>query len=107
MAFNPYDDPTSPRWRGNSSRCRTAAHRSSDVCNAARARRATRGALKSAQGISATSRLSVTRNLGPRIVADEHWPGMYRVRLSDGSLSDMTNLTRTRDALANHGTLNK
>jgi len=100
MAFNPYDDPTSPRWRGNSSRCRTAAHRSSHVCNAARARRATRGALEPAPGISATSRLSVTRNLGPRIVADEHWPGMYRVRLSDGSLSDMTNLTRARDALA-------
>ena len=58
-------------------------------------------------GTLATSRLSITRNLGPRIAADEHWPGMYRVRLSDGSLSDMTNLTRTRDALANHGTLNK
>jgi len=92
MAFNPYDDPTP-----------------AEVARefAARARRATRGALKSAPGISATSHLSVTRNLGPRIAADEHWPGMYRPRLSDGSLSDMTNLTRARDAFANHGALNK
>ena len=90
-----------------SSRCRTAAHRSSHVCNAARARRATPGTLKPAPGISATSRLSVTRDLGPRIVADEHWRGMYRLRLSNGSLTDMTNLTRARDALANHGALNK
>jgi len=52
-------------------------------------------------------RATRTRNLGPRIVADEHWRGMYRLRLSDGSLTDMTNLTRARDALANHGALNK
>jgi len=92
MAFNPYDDPTP-----------------AEVAREfpARARRATRGALKSAPGISATSRLSVTRDLGSRIVADEHWPGMYRLRLSNGSLTDMTNLTRARDALANHGALNK
>ena len=51
---------------------------------------------------------SVTlRRLDPRIIPDEHWPGMYRLRLSDGSLSDMTNLTRARDAFANHGALNK
>jgi hypothetical protein len=37
--------------------------------------------------------------LDPHIVADDHWPGMYRVRFSDGSLSDMVNLTRARDAL--------
>jgi len=67
----------------------------------------THNAQKSAQGISATSRLSVTRNLGPPIVADEHWRGMYRLRLSNGSLTDMTNLTRARHALANHGALNK
>jgi len=37
--------------------------------------------------------------LDPRIVPDEHWPGMYRIRRPDGSLSDMLNLTRARDAL--------
>jgi hypothetical protein len=37
--------------------------------------------------------------LDPRIVPDEHWPGMYRIRRADGSLSDMANLTRCHDAL--------
>jgi hypothetical protein len=31
-------------------------------------------------------------------VADKEWSGMYRVRRSDGSLTDMVNLTRARDA---------
>jgi hypothetical protein len=34
------------------------------------------------------------------IVADNRFPGMYRLKRSDGSLSDMVNLTRGRDALA-------
>ena len=33
------------------------------------------------------------------IVPDAKWPGMYRLRLSDGTLTDMVNLTRARDAL--------
>jgi hypothetical protein len=33
-----------------------------------------------------------------RIVADERWPAMWRVRRADGSLSDMTNRSRARDA---------
>ena len=37
--------------------------------------------------------------LDPRIVPDSKWPGMYRIRRPDGSLSDMANLTRCRDAL--------
>ena len=58
MALNPYDDPTP-----------------AEVAREfpARARRATRGALKSAPGFSATSPLSVTRNLGPRIVRALAW----------------------------------
>jgi len=40
--------------------------------------------------------------LDPRIVPDPKWPGMYRIKRPDGSLSDMANLTRVRDALANH-----
>jgi hypothetical protein len=36
----------------------------------------------------------------PGIVPDEHYPGMYRLRLPDGSLSDIVNLTRAKDALA-------
>jgi hypothetical protein len=34
------------------------------------------------------------------IVPDASWPGMYRLRFSDGRLSDMLNLTRAKDALA-------
>ena len=34
------------------------------------------------------------------IVADALWSDMYRLRFPDGSLSDMVNLTRAKDALA-------
>jgi hypothetical protein len=34
------------------------------------------------------------------IVADNRFPGMYRLKRSDGSPSDMANLTRAREALA-------
>jgi hypothetical protein len=34
------------------------------------------------------------------IVADNRFPGVYRLKRSDGSHSDMVNLTRARDALA-------
>jgi hypothetical protein len=82
-----------------SPRCRTAAHRSSTAaCNATTARRKARNAIKSPLGIVTTHHLSVTRN--PRIVADERWPGMYRLRLPDGSRTDMVNLTRARHAIA-------
>jgi hypothetical protein len=32
------------------------------------------------------------------IVPDAHWPNMWRVRLANGHVSDMVNLTRARDA---------
>jgi len=32
---------------------------------------------------------------------------MFRIRRADGSLTDMTNLTRARDALASHEASNK
>jgi hypothetical protein len=42
--------------------------------------------------------------LGTRVVAtiepDAKWSGMWRVRWPDDSLSDMTNLTRAKDAVA-------
>jgi hypothetical protein len=37
---------------------------------------------------------------GVSIVPDTKWPGMYRLRFADDSLSDMLNLTRAKDALA-------
>src|SRR5262249_46235467 len=35
-------------------------------------------------------------NINPRIAADPKWPGMYRIRRPDSSLTDMVSLTRRR-----------
>ena len=35
-----------------------------------------------------------------RVISDEIYPGMYRVRWPDGKLSDMVNLSRANDAAA-------
>jgi hypothetical protein len=35
----------------------------------------------------------------PRIVSDPKWPGMYRIKRRDGSLTDMVSLTRAKEAL--------
>jgi hypothetical protein len=48
--------------------------------------------------VAATQRRKAPK-LDPRVVPHEHWPGMFRIRRPDGSLSDMVNLTRVRDAL--------
>jgi len=39
------------------------------------------------------------RNPYVAVVPDERFPGMYRLKRTDGSLSDMVNLTRAKDAL--------
>jgi hypothetical protein len=58
------------------------------------------GQLKSPPGTEILA--SVTRTpktpLPPGIVPDTRYPGMYRLRLPDGRLSDMVNLTRANDA---------
>jgi len=38
--------------------------------------------------------------LPPNVVLDARYPNMYRLRRLDGSLSDIVNLTRAKDALA-------
>jgi hypothetical protein len=50
--------------------------------------------------ISSEIRPKKTTSGAVSIVPDAKWPGMYRLRFPDGSLSDMVNLTRARDALA-------
>src|SRR5262245_53218142 len=40
-----------------------------------------------------------TPKLPKGIVADAQWPGMYQLVRLDGTLSDMVNLTRAKDAL--------
>jgi hypothetical protein len=32
------------------------------------------------------------------VVPDDHWPGMYRLAWPDGQISDLANLSRTKDA---------
>jgi hypothetical protein len=48
---------------------------------------------------SARPRPQPPKKLDRRIVPDSKWPGMFRIRRPDGSLSDMANLTRIKDAL--------
>ena len=37
------------------------------------------------------------------VVPDKTYDGMWRIRFGDGSLSDMANLTRAKDAAITHG----
>jgi hypothetical protein len=39
-----------------------------------------------------------TRRLLATVEPDSHWAGVYRVRLPNGHLTDMVNLTRAKDA---------
>jgi Helix-turn-helix domain len=92
------------------SRCRVAAHRKTN-CNANRgAKTPSDGppALQSESGahpqapetknaLAATKTLSVTRRHS--VVPDEKWARMYRLRLPDGSLTDMVSLTRAKETL--------
>jgi hypothetical protein len=50
-------------------------------------------------GIRETLTPSRSRPLPRGIVPHSNWPGMYRVKTADGTLSDMLNLTRARDLL--------
>jgi hypothetical protein len=44
------------------------------------------------------NRLLLRGRLLATILPDEKWPGMWRVQLHGGHLSDMVNLTRAKDA---------
>jgi hypothetical protein len=92
-----------------SSRCRLISHRSGIAGTPPTATETATGARASVSGhptsapapvFAAEETLSRRRlKLDPRIVPDAKWPGMYRIKRPDGSLSDMANLTRCRDAL--------
>jgi hypothetical protein len=47
------------------------------------------------------SRAPSSKPLPDGIVPDAKWPGMYRLRRPDGSLTEMVNLARAKDALQN------
>ncbi len=48
--------------------------------------------------VGETLRLGAQGRKLVEVVPDAKWPGMWRVRSLDGSLSDMVNLTRAKDA---------
>src|SRR5262249_16792800 len=50
------------------------------------------------KGVAASN--SRTASPYVEIVPDARFPGMYRLKRTDGTLSDMVNLTRAKDALA-------
>jgi hypothetical protein len=94
-----------------SSRCRLINHRRSALNMPPRPAGEPAGALLSVSGTDSlpaflpkrreTLRASrALEQLPPGIVRDERYRNMYRVVLPDGSLSDMVNLTRAKDALA-------
>ena len=77
--------------------CRVAGHR--------RPAEPARGAIFSVTGhpttqphVSAPDVTLRRPNLSAGIVPDANWAGMYRIRLPDGGLSDMFNLTWAKDA---------
>jgi endogenous inhibitor of DNA gyrase (YacG/DUF329 family) len=94
-----------------SSRCRLISHRSAAARTLPTATETASSAIGSVSrpvglqnqvtAVSETLRTSRRRDASlPRaIVPDDRWPGMYRVRRPDGSLTDMLNFTRARDAL--------
>lgn len=76
-----------------------AATRPSVAVDAVLSVTATAGLSKDQKTKSVTLRRKPPQ-LDPRIAPDAKWPAMFRLRLPDGSLSDMVNLTRAKDALA-------
>jgi hypothetical protein len=91
------------------SRCRVLAHRGRRVGGPARAIRRPVGSFLSVTGGTpplvpkstpvTLKPLCQNKSLPDGIVPDQKWPGMYRIRLPDGGLSDMINLTRVKDAI--------
>ena len=96
------------RYCGTS--CRQAAHEDRRTRVRARPSSVGQNAPKSAEGSyvdvsmpckgEKTGRGSPKKpDLDPRMVPDAHWAGMYRIRRADGSLTEMVNMTRAREAL--------
>ena len=87
---------TSQRARDRGTPVKVAATRPGVVLDAVLSVTTTIGMSERQKPESVTLRRKPPK-LDPRIVPDPKWPGMYRIRRPDGSLSDMANLTRCRD----------
>jgi len=96
-----------------SSRCRVTAKRTRDRGSSVSMAAATRPGVAPDAVLSVTGPAGISGvqkpqsvtlrryapKLDPRIVADPNWPNMFRLKRADGTLSDMVNLTRAKDAL--------
>jgi hypothetical protein len=86
-----------------SSRCRQAAYRdrrAGPVTVSERAGQPARLMKSSALTANTPNEKTAAPRYGFRIVPDAKWPGMYRVRRLESTLTDMVNLTRAKDAIA-------
>jgi len=113
LACGSHFRPQRSTGRFCSPRCRKATQRARDRGAPIRAA-ATRPSVGAVAVLSVTGSIGISdeqktqrvtlrhkpAKLDPRIVPDPKWPGMYRMRRPDGSLSDMVSLTRAKDALA-------
>ena len=96
---SPHCRVTAQRARDRGTPIKVAATRPSVTSDAVLSVTATLGMSEGQKQQSVTLRRKPPK-LDPRIVPDPKWPGMYRLRLPDGSLSDLVNLPRAKDALA-------
>jgi hypothetical protein len=88
------DQPLPPTARAHARYCspaHRAAHHRSSIADRLPRVRFPRGA---------TCDKAATVAAYTAVVSDQRYPGMYRLKRTDGSLSDMVNLTRAKDALA-------
>ena len=91
-----------------SARCKQAAYRARNSVTAPERRGGVAGALKSPEGtpggvspfIRNKQQKEPHKVGGYSIVPDDRCPGMYRIRKPDGSLADIVNLARAREAIA-------
>jgi hypothetical protein len=80
-----------------SNRCRQAAYRARQpVIYCGRRGPAVRSKSSASTADTPNKKTGVARY---RLVPDGRWPGMWRIRRPDGTLTDMVNLTRAKDAL--------
>jgi hypothetical protein len=81
-----------------SNRCRQAAYRARQpVTDCGRRGPAVRSIKSSASTADTPNKKTGVARY--RLVPDGRWPGMWRIRRPDGTLTDMVNLTRAKDAL--------
>ena len=103
-AWNRYQPPPPPPPPIEVARAAEKKRRAYARIAKLKAKKATATATAMAVTMATTTTITaVVTRIPAGILADERWPGMYRVKLGRSQLSDMLNLTRARDVLASRG----